>query len=261
MAHWPSSAGPAAHFALAVQCAMPSGSPLTQTLDLMFTQSENIRDHVFPLAAIAPGTTDFSRMLGSAFLLGNRGFALTAAHVFNRAGTDLVAGLFVDSDGTWTGFNAFKREIHPTEDVAVVQLTMGPWRSIFRLSGTNENASSKYQLFGYPDDTTFELHNAGKVVARPDLVYNEGYVRRRYSGALPGVKGCSFLELSEIAGSGASGSPLFRVERGAPQVIGIYSLERLNDRSTSVSYAVREEVFREWAPSIVGRTLAAESAQ
>jgi hypothetical protein len=32
MAHWPSSAGPAAHFALAVQCAMPSCSPLTQTL-------------------------------------------------------------------------------------------------------------------------------------------------------------------------------------------------------------------------------------
>jgi hypothetical protein len=32
MAHWPSSAGPAAHFALAVQRAMPSGSPLTQTL-------------------------------------------------------------------------------------------------------------------------------------------------------------------------------------------------------------------------------------
>jgi hypothetical protein len=32
MAHWPSSAGPAAHFALAVQCAMPLGSPLTQTL-------------------------------------------------------------------------------------------------------------------------------------------------------------------------------------------------------------------------------------
>jgi hypothetical protein len=32
MAHWPSSAGPAAHFALAVQRAMLSGSPLTQTL-------------------------------------------------------------------------------------------------------------------------------------------------------------------------------------------------------------------------------------
>jgi hypothetical protein len=34
MAHWPSSAGPAAHFALAVQCAMPSVSPLTQTLGI-----------------------------------------------------------------------------------------------------------------------------------------------------------------------------------------------------------------------------------
>jgi hypothetical protein len=34
MAHWPSSAGPAAHFALAVQRAMPSGSPLTQTLGI-----------------------------------------------------------------------------------------------------------------------------------------------------------------------------------------------------------------------------------
>jgi uncharacterized protein len=35
MAHWPSSAGPAAHFALAVQCAMPSGSPLIQTLGVV----------------------------------------------------------------------------------------------------------------------------------------------------------------------------------------------------------------------------------
>jgi hypothetical protein len=34
MAHWPSSAGPAAHFALAVQCTMPSVSPLTQTLGI-----------------------------------------------------------------------------------------------------------------------------------------------------------------------------------------------------------------------------------
>jgi hypothetical protein len=32
MAHWPSSAGPVAHFALAIQRAMPLGSPLTQTL-------------------------------------------------------------------------------------------------------------------------------------------------------------------------------------------------------------------------------------
>jgi hypothetical protein len=32
MAHWPSGAGPTAHFAPAVQCAMPLGSPLTQTL-------------------------------------------------------------------------------------------------------------------------------------------------------------------------------------------------------------------------------------
>jgi hypothetical protein len=32
MAHWPSGAGPAAHFAPAVQRAMPLGSPLAQTL-------------------------------------------------------------------------------------------------------------------------------------------------------------------------------------------------------------------------------------
>jgi hypothetical protein len=32
MAHWPSGAGPSAHFAPAVQRAMPPGSPLIQTL-------------------------------------------------------------------------------------------------------------------------------------------------------------------------------------------------------------------------------------
>jgi hypothetical protein len=38
MAHWPSGAGPAAHFAPAVQCAMPLGSPLTQTLGVTNTR-------------------------------------------------------------------------------------------------------------------------------------------------------------------------------------------------------------------------------
>jgi hypothetical protein len=43
MAHWPSSAGPTAHFALAVQRAMPLGSPLTQTLGSTPHMSPQVR--------------------------------------------------------------------------------------------------------------------------------------------------------------------------------------------------------------------------
>jgi hypothetical protein len=121
------------------------------------------------------------------------------------------------------------------------------------------DASERYRLFGYPDDATYELLDGNKALMRPDLVYNEGYIRRRYVSPLPSVEGTAFYELSEVAGSGASGAPVCKFTHPVWEVIGIYVGERINERATSVSYAVREQAFRNWVPKILGKSILEES--
>lgn len=227
----------------------------------MFTQSDAIRDYVFPIATAArkPSGIVVKRILGTGFLIGNQGFALTAKHVIFESEAEHLIAIFALSTGGWFSYEVISREMHPEEDVAVLKLSGGPWKSFFRLSNTAEYSSCKYRLFGYPEDTTYECTEGGKAVIRPDLIYNEGYVRRRFNGELPLMLGCSFFELSEVAGSGCSGAPVFKYTRPEWDVIGIYVGEKLNDRATSVSYAVREEAFREWEPKILGVSVFEES--
>jgi hypothetical protein len=228
----------------------------------MFTQSDLIRDFVFPIATArrSGSNIELVRFLGTGFVIGDRGFALTARHVVAAGRGESLIGVFALADGGWYSFGLSATECHPVEDVAVVQLEGGPWRSFFRLAGTHENASCRYRLFGYPDDATYEQAEAGRVTPRPDLVYNEGYFRRRFNGKLPGIDSTAFFELSEVAGSGASGAPVFKFSTPVWEVMGIYIGEKLNDRATSVSYAVREDSFRDWVPSILGISIKEESA-
>ncbi|MCP1289790.1 serine protease [Chromobacterium sp. S0633] len=228
----------------------------------MFKQSGRIRDYVFPLATVEKSGNDLSvkQVLGTAFFIGNQGFALTAKHVITGCESQRICGMLVGDDNGWVGFDVIVRESHPTEDVALIKLAGSSWRSFFRLSNTEEHASCKYRLFGYPDDTTQEMVQGGRVAIRPDLVYNEGYIRRRYNGKLPSFQGTSFFELSEVAGTGVSGAPVLKINSSGPwDVIGIYVGEKLNDRATSVSYAVREESFRQWSPQMLGKTVLEES--
>jgi hypothetical protein len=236
----------------------------------MFHQSGAIRDFVFPLATIEqrPGESSAARILGSAFVIGNRGFALTAKHVLDGCDGKPILGMFVSSAGGWLGIDITTRESHSTEDVAVVRLRGDGWKSFFRLSNSYENASCRYTLWGYPEDTYYELAVVGKAVPRPDLVYNEGYVRRRVNHEVLTLTGTSFFELSEVAGAGASGAPickvtqsLFKALQPIWDVIGIYAGEKTNDRATSVSYAVREDAFRDWRPEILGTSILEESQQ
>jgi Trypsin-like peptidase domain len=227
----------------------------------MFKQSDAIRDYIFPIASAEMRGNDMAvkRVLGTAFLIGSQGFALTANHVIAGSQDEKLIAIFALQSGGWFGYVITARESYPSEDVALVKLDGAPWKSFFRLSNSVEHASCKYRLFGYPDDATFELVVGNQAVSRPDLVYNEGYIRRRYTGELPAIKGTSFFELSEVAGTGASGAPICKVTDPVWELIGIYVGEKINDRATSVSYAVREETFRGWVPEILGKSVLEES--
>ena len=229
--------------------------------DNMFTQSDQIRDYVFPIATVASidNSFAFKEFLGTGFLIGNRGFALTAAHVVQQFDNQEIVAMFVLDSGEWLGVPIKNFEMHKHEDVAVIKVQGNTWKSLFKLSNTFEGSAVKYRMFGYPDDIIHEIVSGGRAQPRPDLIYTEGYVRRRVSFELPAVIGTSFFELSDVAGPGCSGSPIFKFTKPTWDVIGIYVGEKINGRATSVAYAVREESFREWIPNLLGTSILAES--
>jgi len=230
-------------------------------LDPEFTQGDAIRDYIFPLAlrGNSEDAPHFGGLLGSAFLIGNNGFALTAGHVLAELGNGKAMGCFVRND-EWVSFDVLEAEVHPQEDVGIVKLAGRNWSSFMRLCQTWQGQSLRYRSFGYPEDAALELESEGRVAPRPDLVYTEGYIRRRITHQLPGMRGTQLFELSAVAGSGCSGSPVMKISKPVWDVAGIYIGERRNNQGVEVGYAVRAEGFREWVPSILGTTLLAESS-
>jgi len=227
----------------------------------MFTQSDEIRDYVFPIATVSSGKgrLSFKMFLGTGFLIGNRGLGMTAAHVVQKFKNETVIAMFASDSGGWLDIPIIHSEIHAHEDVAIIKVKGDSWKSFFRLSNTWEGSSMRYRMFGYPEDATYEIVSGGSALPRPDLIYAEGYIRRRTNHEIPNMIGKRFFELSDIAGPGCSGSPVFKFTTPVWEVVGIYVGEKINDRATSVAYAVREESFREWAPQMLGTSILAES--
>jgi hypothetical protein len=248
------------------------------------TDNLKVRDIIFPLILveqIKTGACKMKEFLGTGFLIGSEGYALTAAHVvdvkieLNQA----IVALFIDKkNNKWKIFNADKVDIHPTEDVAVLKMRDGKWYSTdVRVNFEMQFASFEYQLFGYPSINLYEeiyvKDQFGKVLGRPDLIYSKGHIRRRISFNLPAIKGNCFYELSEPIGAGCSGSPLFRLKNGIWEVIGIYIADKtenivfegydknLNwimksfEVNGSLSYAVRMDDLKNWQPKSLNKTL------
>ncbi len=240
----------------------------------MFAQSDDqIRDFIFPLLLVEADGLNlrYRGLLGTGFFVGAAGIAITAGHVGQNV-LDLaastsdprrgVAGAFVTETGGWWSIQAVGAEIHPTEDIAVLQMDFEQqtWKpSFMRMAGTVENASCSYQQWAYPEDVLYDIVEGGQSQERPDLVYIEGYIRRRMTGiSLPAIQGQNFYELSTSAGPGASGSPIILKHRRTASwnVIGVYVGERLGDGGVQVGYAAREEDFRDWTPQLLkGRSL------
>lgn len=225
------------------------------TRGIMFTQADCIRDYVFPIVTVNTENQSIEHFYGTGFVIGNKGYALTAGHVVAEHKNKELYALFVYNN-QWIGISIRDFEVHPDEDVAILKLDHSTLKSWFVLESQNDFASCKYGLWGYPDEVAREVVLNSRVMTNPELIYNEGYIRRRVSHNFDYYKGNSFFELSQVAGSGASGAPVYKGRPGDTWlVIGIYIGERVNDRSTSVSYAVRVDSFRDWVPNILGTSL------
>lgn len=205
---------------------------------------------------------------GTAFLIGKRGFMLTAAHVAEalRRNVNPVA-IFVDRTGALIPVKIINFEVHPTEDVAVLKLASGTWSSIHELSAERHFGSAEVMMWAYPEHVAKEHQNSVPVdhpeatMVQPDLIYFQGYIRRRISRQLPvGIlRGSAFYEVSQIGGACSSGAPVtIRAPDKNWKVIGVYVGEQTSDARREIGIVVRSDAFFDWAPAILGNALAAE---
>ena len=234
---------------------------MNKEINELYQQSDAIRDYVFPLAEIKIGGDGLhvDLFLGSGFLI-NRDYAITARHVIHDV-EGHIGGLFVNNESHWQARAVRRVEEHPTEDIAVIELEPASTErshSFFHLSSEWVGASFPYHLWGYPGDIFYEqVANDGLALPRPDLVYAEGYVRRRISNIdLPAIRGSAFIELSQPAGLGFSGAPILRRVPGRMwHVVGVYLGERKNEDGSAVGYGVRFDSLTGWKVEQLGHTL------
>lgn len=90
----------------------------------MFSQTDAIRDYIFPIVVIEGKDSNISikQVLGTGFLIGAQGFSLTARHVIDKSDKERLAAIFADQSNKWRAFEITHREMHTSEDVALVKL-------------------------------------------------------------------------------------------------------------------------------------------
>lgn len=226
----------------------------------------DIRDFVFPLvrATNESGTYTYKELIGTGFLIGRFGVALTAAHVIDQLWENLptngvVLAMFLRPAG-WEIHEVSLKQKHPTEDVGVIKVDGIDPRPYFFVDPMRHSFQERYYCLGYPKAVAREITRIREnAIEFPELIYTEGYIRRTISRELEHqmYRGTSFYELSEVVGEGNSGSPIivnYGITSSRPIVIGIYIGEKAGE-NMNVSYAVRSESFFDWQPEDFGSTI------
>ncbi len=224
-----------------------------------------IRDFIFPLikARTLDEEFEYEELIGTGFLIGNRGFAITAAHVVEQLmegdrNLENIQAIFAD-DTKWFGYSIECYEKHETEDVAIIKLKNFKRDSFLKVLCDKQHAAIEYHCWGYPRDVAKELQKLDEnAMERPDLIFTQGYIRRRISGPLyPTIlfRGVEFYELSETVGQGNSGGPIILKSPPYGKVIGLYIGEK---EQGNIGYAVRAEAFANWSPKILEKTIIEE---
>jgi hypothetical protein len=127
-----------------------------------------IRDFVIPVCNLklneaGQAINSDSNLAGTSFLIGSRGYALTAAHVIDQTRDQTRFGLVAVDDGERTVFHAVKvvaSEQHPSEDVGILQFYPfpdGTRVSFFAVSGRKEYQGLDYHMWSYPAAVAEEI--------------------------------------------------------------------------------------------------------
>ena len=205
-----------------------------------------------------------ARLLGTAFLINEPPIWITAGHVLGEL-EDRLIFISVVVGGRHVPVRVLRVEAHPTADVAVFEVDADPASlatSPLQLTSRKVIGGQEYVQWGYPADAAYVTPAEGLRPLRltPEPIFVRGYVRRRFDRELPieEVRGSAFLELSELPGRGASGSPVIATPlAGRWEVLGIYAAENgsLDRDRPSVGYAVRPDCFSGWQPGLCGNPI------
>jgi Trypsin-like peptidase domain len=253
--------------ALGARSAIRSGLLLTSPLDdrirsmvenIVHPVGDRMIDFVFPVVAVKRvdhQTLDYRGLLGTGFLVKNGdGLGLTAGHVADNIVTDRAAALFRDVAGVWQPRAITIIDRHANDDLALIRVEGITWQSALFVTSAAEYGSAHYSMWGYPLDVTNEQEENGRIAPRPDLIFSEGHIRRRLTDIkFRGITGRKMYELSNVAGSGCSGSPVCIRQPGRHpfEVIGVYIGERYSEADhVSVAFAVRSEAILDVWPHI-----------
>ena len=108
-----------------------------------YFQGNYISDHIFPLVKAKiteSGIYEYGQLIGTGFIIGCNGYALTAAHVIEQCfdgntEADVVLALFWNFPFKgWAIAKAISYEKYLVEDVGVIKIEGDGWRSIFEIS-------------------------------------------------------------------------------------------------------------------------------
>lgn len=242
--------------------------------------ANNIIDVIVPIIIASKDKNGFKyeTLLGTGFYIGKSGYVMTAGHVLEQAqaytSKGNVLGVMLIIKGQRYFFEALSSEKHPAHDIGLLQLPAPSLESFLVISNTSENQTCEFHMWSYPEEIAdLAKHDivgeengrpVGRGIAIPELVFFQGYIRRRISKQLHLriYTGDQFYEISEIGGACCSGSPIIskRAMGKTWPVIAIYIGENSSGQVTKAGYAVRLDQLYDWRPSILkGKSILEES--
>ncbi|WP_315701870.1 MULTISPECIES: serine protease [unclassified Bradyrhizobium] len=230
--------------------------------------SDNVREFILPVcdAKIEDGqvVAEGSKLVGTCFLIGSRGYALTAAHVIDQM-DESAARVFVPDPVGFDVSNITEHEKHSDEDIGILKIDLPrPIISPIIFADHEPPPSYEYSMWAFPEVIAEEVryHDWPRDLPqfRPAHVYFRGYVRRKLSHSpnpsFSSYVGKHFYEVSEIAGACSSGAALTTITN-PPAVFAIY----IGDEQTGrrCGYAMNAMKVLDWTPRILGKAIRDEA--
>lgn len=241
-----------------------------------YTWPDLMQDQVVPVSVIerTGKTARIKALCGTAFFIGNNGYALTAKHILPEENTTSLAISILIHDKTKQQTKRHHviiedMDCHPTADIAIIKTDITTWHSIFQLNIKKQCPNTRYQLTGYPLAAAKDPTKPPENRLNPAIGYNIGYIRTYLADTnKQDMPNTVFYELSKAGGLGIPGSPVFRKTGSTFEVIGIYVGEKKTKEENSAvmsepaatpyGIALSASSFYNWVPKCLGHTIMQE---